>query len=69
MGKPMRKRRPSMPRWWIYFDTCCLCKNRNNCNSCKFARKECKTACHKNVKLARLRDKRSRLNENMSEWD
>ena len=64
-----RKRRPSMPLWWEYFESCALCRNRNNCNSCKCARLECKAAGSKDMKLARLKDKRSILNGNMSEYD
>ena len=36
MGKPKRKRRPSVPHWWLLgSDGCWWCKNRNNCNQCK----------------------------------
>ena len=36
MGKPMRKPRPSMPRWfWWGQDGCWFCKHKNNCSQCK----------------------------------
>ena len=40
MGKPMRKPRPAMPRWWWDMDGCWACKNRNNCSLCKMARND-----------------------------
>lgn len=43
MGKPMRKPRPTMPLWWWWnMDGCWACKNRNNCNQCKVARRDAK---------------------------
>lgn len=37
MGKAKRKPRPSQPNWvWFDNDNCWWCKNRNNCNQCKW---------------------------------
>ena len=40
MGKPFRKPRPAPPKWyWWDSDNCWACRNRNNCNQCKWLKR------------------------------
>lgn len=41
MGRKRKVKKPSPPRWMYYVDlddNCWACKNKNNCNSCKFVK-------------------------------
>lgn len=59
MGKPMRKPRPSMPRWWwMEQDGCWFCHNKNNCNQCKATRADAKA-----MRKHQLRKERRRVKE------
>lgn len=52
MGKAKRKPKPSMPKWyWMDQDGCWYCKNKNNCNQCKFNRKYVKNMAERNSKV------------------
>lgn len=38
MGIKHRKRKPSTPKWWQYWDCCVMCTARNACGNCPHAK-------------------------------
>lgn len=63
MGRAKRKPKPSMPRWyWLDQDGCWYCKNKNNCNQCKFSRKYVKEYGGKKFKGRHPNKDRGKIN-------